>query len=833
MNKKSTYQELEQRIKELEALEAGRLKAQAALEESEARYKNLFDSMPNGFYLSTQDGYYVTANPAFVRMLGYESLDELKKVYIPTDIYVHPSERENVTNPHSFTEQVQIYRHKRKDGRIIWIEDNSRSILDGKDGRVYFQGICRDITDRKHAEEINSVLFEISDAVTTTRDLEELYTSIHKSLGRIIDVTNFHISLYDRQKDTLTFVYWVDTVDTPPKNFQIHHIRNPKTVSHTAEVIITGKPVLHTKAQFEKILKQRGVNPGFSLSEIWLGVPLKIKDEIIGAVVAHSFTNPSLYNEKDANLLLSVSNQIAIAIERKRSEEALRWSEEKFRQIYSHILDVYYELDLSGTILEISPSIEKHTCYNREELIGKPASRIYPDLTPSSGLFRMIMDTGAVRDHEADLTDKDGSCRICSLNLELIYASEGRAEKIVGISRDISERKKLEFERIEAQKNALEREKLALVGQIAGKMAHDFNNVLSVIMGNTELSLMDCTDPGMIKTLELIYEQTLRGRNLTKNLVAFSKDQEPKQEFFPIHEKMELVLNLLKKDLEGIRVVREYSPDIPELLADPGMIEHAIINLIQNSIHAVSLVKKPVITARTFLKDGRIVFEIEDNGCGIPKEYMSDIFEPSFTLKGSNDKNRLYKPGIKGTGYGMPNVKRYTEQHKGNITIQSELWKGTKITIDLPIIRKELTDEEIVTMKTRAFKSGQAILIVEDEPAISSVQHRILTQAPCSHRADIAANGAAAIQLFDQNPYDLISLDYILPGKLNGMDVYHHIRTKSKTVPVLFISGNIEFLESIKELRQKDPFVSHLSKPCKNMDYLSCINLMLGPKIQG
>ena len=328
------------------------------------------------------------------------------------------------------------------------------------------------------------------------------------------------------------------------------------------------------------------------------------------------------------------------------------------------------------------------------------------------------------------------------------------------------------------------------------------------------------------KTLKLIFEQTLRGKNLTKNLVAFAKDQEPKQEFFLINEKMDLVINLLKKDLEGVRVVRFYSHEIPELLADPGMIERAVVNLVQNSIHAVSLVKRPEIVIRTGHRKGWMMIEIEDNGCGIPPEHLGEIFEPSFTLKGSKDKRGLYKSGIKGTGYGMSNVTKYIEQHKGAISIQSKLKKGTKVTITLPVIQKALTEKEIKKVKKTKFICEKYILVVEDEQAISDVQHRILSGKPFYHKVDIADNGKAAMGLFKKNNYDLISLDYLLPGKLNGMDVYHQIRKKNKTLPVLFISGNIEFLESIKNLKQQDPYIDHLPKPCKNIDYVTRINML-------
>ncbi|MCD4675722.1 MAG: response regulator, partial [Desulfobacula sp.] len=358
--------------------------------------------------------------------------------------------------------------------------------------------------------------------------------------------------------------------------------------------------------------------------------------------------------------------------------------------------------------------------------------------------------------------------------------------------------------------------------------AHDFNNVLGVIMGNAQLSLLNTREPKTKKTLELIFEQTLRGKNLTRNLVAFANDQEPKQEFFRIIEKMDLVVNLLRKDLEGIELIKEYEPGAPELLADPGMIEHAFVNLIQNSIHATSMNELPRIILRTYCLEENICFEVEDNGCGIPKEYLEDIYQPSFTLKGTKDVTGSYKTGIKGTGYGMANVKRYIELHKGNISVESEFGSSTKVTINMPVIKKELTSEEKIQIREETAYFEKYILLVEDETAISDVQYKVLTQDPCNHHVDIAPNGQVAMDLLARNEYDLVSLDYILPGDINGKDIYEHIRETNKTIPILFISGNIEFLESIKELKQKDADIDHLSKPCQNKDYVNSINKLLG-----
>lgn len=833
MNKKPTYQELEEKISVFEDVLGKKETFDEALQKSEARYKELFNSMPNGFYVTTPEGYVVDANPAYINMLGYNSLDELKSIYIPTDMYVDPAEREALKVDPDIGKQVEHYRLKRKDGKIIWIEDNATYIKNEQGEIILHQGICRDITDRKRAEEINQVLIEISNAVNTTRDLKDLYKSIHQSLSRIIDLTNFHISLYDRKEDSLTFVYWVDTVDTHPDNFKMYNITSSTTQSHTAEVIMTGKPILHTKKDFLKLLRKRGVKPAFKISEIWLGVPLKIKDEVIGAMVAHSFTDPTLYKEQDVDILLSVSNQIAIAIDQKRIESALKESAEHFRLLIEKAPEAILVYDgVLDRFVNANTGAEKLFGCDRKEILESGPQKFYvsekadPKILKVnfSEYFQDALDAVESK-YELSVYSSDSRTLFCQVHLVKLPSKHDRLLRVSFI--DLTERLKAEKEKIKAQKIAAEKNKLALVGQVAGKMAHDFNNILSIIMGNTELCLIDCKEPETIKTLNLLLEQALRGKNLTKNLVAFAKDQEPKQEFFSISKKITLVLELLRKDLNGIEIVRKDNVALLELLADPGMIEHGLVNLLQNSIHAVSLVENPRITISTTKREGHLFIGIEDNGCGIPPEHMGKIYEPSFTLKGSKDLTHSYKDGIKGTGYGMANVKKYIEQHNGTISVSSNPKSGTKFVIRIPIIEKQLTPDDKAAIRNQPVHSDKHILLIEDEPALSDIQYRLLSQDPCRHIVDVAENGRTAMELIDKNQYDIISLDYILPGGISGMDIYHYIRKSNRQVPILFISGNIEFIESIKDLFEKDPYITHLSKPCRNIDYINSLNELM------
>ncbi len=502
-------------------------------------------------------------------------------------------------------------------------------------------------------------------------------------------------------------------------------------------------------------------------------------------------------------------------------------NEERYRKLFESSSDAILIVK-NAQIMICNQKTSELVGMDRHIIIDQPFYCFCPDTQPDGrrskdkAMKKLTLALAEPQFFELTLKTSDNQLIETEVNMTaLVLESEACVQVII---RDITQRKQAEAEKLIAQEIANEHRKHALIGRIAGKMAHDFNNILGIIMGNAELAIFDCPDNQIKKTLQLIFDQTVRGKNLTKNLVAFAKDQEPQQEFFSINEKIDLVLNLMRKDLDGIELLEEKSPGLPELLADPGMIENTLVNLIQNSIHATSMIEYPKITVRTYRCDNNICFEIEDNGCGISKENLANIYDPSFTLKGSRDITASYKSDIKGTGYGMCNVNKYITQHNGIISIESNLGSGAKFVITLPIIKKELTGEEKTEVQAWKSHFGKTILLVEDETTIADVQHRILTQEPCNHKVDIANNGQAAINLLEKNRYDLVSLDYILPGKINGMDVYHHIRASDEITPILFISGNIEFLESIKELKQKDARIDHLSKPCQNKDYLNGIN---------
>jgi PAS domain S-box-containing protein len=516
--------------------------------------------------------------------------------------------------------------------------------------------------------------------------------------------------------------------------------------------------------------------------------------------------------------------------DRIQVERALRESEAKYRLLIDASPDPIVVYNMEGQVIYINPAFVEVFGWTLEELQGKKIDYVPSEEWPSTRkMLDKIKSGERYQGFETRRFTKSGNTVDVSMSFGVWRDQEGNRTGSVVVLHDITESKQAEEEKRKALEFATEQSKQALIGQVAGKIAHDFNNILMVIMGNSQIAFRYSDNDKTKEKLSLIMEYAERGRIITSNLISYSKDQEPQQTYFKIEDKIDLVLKMFEKDLKGINVKKNYKPRTPKLLADPGMIQDAIVNLVQNSIHAMGKVKNPKLNLKVYSQDGKVYFEIQDNGCGIPKEHLESIYTPSFTLKGGRDKTRSYKPGIKGTGYGMSNVKKYiVEKHKGEILLKSQVGKGTKISIALKVIKGHLSSDEKKEISKSEIYSKRRILLVEDEQAIADVQYQILTKKPFYHIVSLAVNGQMAIDFFDKYKFDIVSLDYVLPGNINGLDVYEHIRKDDKDIPIMFISGNIEFLESMKNLKEKDPNLEHLSKPVNNLDYVNKINELIG-----
>ena len=368
----------------------------------------------------------------------------------------------------------------------------------------------------KTADKALEVFFEISNAVNATTNLDELYKAIHKALGRILNVNNFAIALYNQKKDSISFPYYIDEKDSPPdelKNFS-------KLVSLTGQIIIGKKPRLFKEKEIRDFAKKKNQHVVGSISKIWLGAPLIIRKRVIGIIAVQSYSSENDYQESDLDILNSASQHIAIAIERREAADALK----RQRQVLEKIIEsspVGIALVENRVFRWVNNEIVKMFGYNKkEEFENQSVYMIYASKEDYEKVGQIIssdLENMGKADFEYDLMAKDG--KVFPAHVVLTYADAKKSSKTtIVIITDISARREV----IDAK---VEREKLQGVLEIAGAVCHELNQPLQAILGCSELIALD-RDSGkkvVKKRLDEIIKQIGRIGKITKKVSSITQ----------------------------------------------------------------------------------------------------------------------------------------------------------------------------------------------------------------------------------------------------------------------------------------------------------------------
>ena len=776
---------------------------QTVTEETQSIIETALDAI---LIVDTQ-GLVQSINHSGVKMFGYSANELLGKSIsriIPQRLFLHDMA--------SLGRGIIMAMGHRHDQSTFPVEISLNKV--NMSGKQQYVASIRDIADRKRSED---TLKHIGISVSSHTGGEFLRTLV-KQLCKAL------------QTD---FAFIVETIATGDSQ------RNTLVISSKDEIRSEIDCVLH-ESGFEEARKGFRAYP----SDVCKEFP---NDTVLRELEAQGFVAMSLLDHNGLSVgvmgvidrkpiknipmaestLQIFSARAASEIERKRFEEDLAAEKERLAVTLRSIGDGFIATDEEGRIVLLNNVTERLTGWNQFSALGKPLSEIFQILnektrSPALELIQEIIKNGSLRDHSnrALLVSDSGSERLIETSVAPIRDKSGRKIGVVLAFRDITEKERMEIEHRKT-------EKLESLGVAAGGIAHDFNNLLTSILGNLSLSLMETTLPQKVSTyLTTAKRAGLRAQDLSQQLLTFAKGGAPVKKVASVGH---LIEDTVTFSLRGgnIRSVISVPIDLWPVEIDPGQISQVISNLTINAEQAMpsggnlrvncsNVSEADPIPAQ--LSPGKFVkIDIQDEGVGIPEEFIKKIFDPYFTTK------------PKGSGLGLATAYSIITKHGGALLVESEVNRGTTFSIYIPANDRAIID---ATAYPKTLVSGHGrVLILDDEDEIRALVSNALT--PLGYEVAEAADGAEAVQLYQEaliegRCFDLVISDLTIPGGMGGQEAIRQLLEIDPDVKAIVSSGyaNDTILSSYKEFG----FLACLTKPYELTDLSQVIHEVLGER---
>ena len=730
-----------------------RKQAEDALRESEEKYRLLAENASDIIWTTDMNLKFTYISPSVERVRGYtveEAKDQsLEEFLIPasTEMVLKVFAEELATESLEAKDLTRVRTMELelicKDGSTVWVEVKSSFIRDADSQPVGILGAAREITERRKSEE---ALRQSEERYRTIlEDMEEFYyeTDLAGNFTLINDALCRHLGYSIEEMMGMNYLIF-----TPPEDI--------KRVSQSSnQVYRTGEPI----KWFPREMISKDGSRTFNETSIF---PLRNQSgEIIG--------------------WRGVGRDVT---ERKRAEEALRQSEERYRTILEEIEDSYFEVDLAGNLTFINDAVCHHLGYSREELFGINY-RVFtaPEEVESVyQVFNEIFLTGTpIKGFSWKLVRKNGEAVFADGSVSALRDQNGKIIGFRGVGRDMTDRKK-------AEQQLLTSAKLASVGELAAGVAHEINNPLTGVLGYAQLLASRQDIPQDIKhDLDVICQESQRTVRIVQNLLRFARQHKPDRTLTDINELIErtLELQLYKLTTSNIKLITKLAEGCLWVVVDYNQIQQVILNIVINAMQSMAEVsRKGKITVTTGTDNSQVRISIADNGPGIAKENITKVFDPFFTTK----------PVGSGSGLGLSVCHGIIAEHGGNIYIESIEGRGSTFIIELPAAPedKAAVKEKIVIKKKRPQrrrKLEKSILIVEDEPVICDVLVRILSGE--NYQVDIASSGKEALRKLKKRVHDLFIVDLKMP-EMSGRQLYKIMKDKNPNAAerVIFITGD-------------------------------------------
>jgi len=765
-------QELSDRDASYKALLEINVRHYREIAERDARYRTLLEQAREGVVAETE-GRVVFANPAAMEMFGWTRDEDWAGRNI-LDL-AGPESREalaGIFGSHAGTALPQ--RHV-----IVGLKaDGSRFEMEITPAPMTFQGkaatqaILRDITERQKAEE-------------ALRESEERYRLLFENNPQPMWVFD---------DETLAFLAVNDAA------CQHYGYTREEFLAMTIGDIHPPEDLPLVRGSLE------GDESKFRRAGVWRhrrknGTLMEVE------IASHAMQ----FAGRSAHLALATD-----VTERKRAEEALRQSEQKYRDIFDFATVGIYQSRHDGSLITVNAPLAAMLGYDSsEELMRTNLDDVYVDPDDRRKLIARYEPEGKGHRLELRWKKKDGKPIWLEIDARTVRNADGSTRYFEGFVHDISARRKTEEEKRRLQEQLVQSQKMEAVGQLAGGIAHDFNNLLTAITGYSELLLGELTPEDLRRShAEEIRKAGERAAALTQQLLAFSRRQVLEPKILDVNTVVSDIERMLRRLIgEHIELKTRKEADIWKVRADPGQIEQAILNLVINARDAMPRGGVLAIeTANAKLDEtfalshaptqpgDYVLVAVSDTGVGITDDVKARLFEPFFTTKERG----------KGTGLGLSTTYGIIKQSGGYLWCETEVGSGTTFRVFLPRVDEPVTHPEPRAAPPPVHPGDETVLLVEDEPEVRSLVQRILKTQGYTVVTAANPDEALAVAREFKGTIQVMVTDVVMPG-MSGLQLAERLMPTRPNMRVLFVSGYTH--DAIGHQGVLDPGTAFLQKP--------------------
>jgi len=518
----------------------------------------------------------------------------------------------------------------------------------------------------------------------------------------------------------------------------------------------------------------------------WGSVPIMMKDQFYGLIVVGSDGRGSI-RTPHIELMTAFGNQVGIAIENATLFQKLRQSEERYMDLFENSPDMYHIVDRNGTVVSCNQTEVDKLQYRKEDIVGQSILKLYPPEyhAEMNRLLKQIFEEGReFNDLEEHLLTSGGVSVDVSVNTSILYDEDGRPAFARAVARDITEKKKLEAKVVHAQR-------IDSIGNLAGGVAHDFNNILTSILGSTAIMKRKMRkNVAMYRFVDIIDTAAKRGADLTRQLLTFARKTSVQFRPIIVNEIVEETLQLFERSVEKtITVQSSLTDDVCVMNGDDGQVQQALLNLLINArdalpdggnIHVtteqIGVESPPGREASATGRDEHVVIRVSDNGVGMDRPTQQRIFEPFFTTKEQG----------KGTGLGLAVVYGVVNAHAGSVTVDSRPGKGTQFSLHFPLLAAAQPEKK-TDRPQRPLKGSEHILVVDDEEDVGNVILGMLKAL--GYKATYVTSGKKAVAAYKRGRrYSTILLDLNMP-EMTGRETLIQLREYDPSIRVIVSTG--------------------------------------------